>query len=180
MSFSISDYESLVAAHYAQLYRFALSLVRNEPDASDLTQQAFYLLVTRGGQIRDTSKVKSWLATTLYREFLSGQRRSGRYETISMDSKEDIDLPSVDPDMARHLDGVAAVNALHQVPEPFRAPLSLFYLQDHSYHEIAEILDIPIGTVMSRLSRGKAELRRALRAESDQPPNIIPIQSRAI
>lgn len=180
MSFSTSDYEALVAAHYAQMFRFALSLVRNEPDAYDLTQQAFYLLVTRSGQIRDRSKVKSWLATTLYREFLNGQRRSGRHETISMDSKEDVDLPSAEPDMARHLDGMAAVAALYRVPEPFRAPLSLFYLQDHSYHEIAKILDIPIGTVMSRLSRGKAELRRALSSNAEPSSNIIPIQSRAI
>ena len=171
------DYEALVAAHYAPLYRFALSLARNEADASDLTQQAFYLLATKGGQIRDQTKAKSWLATTLYREFLNSRRRGSRFEHVSVE-QDAAELPAVNPDLARQLDGVTAMAALQCVPEPYRAPLTLFYLQDHSYQEIAEILDIPIGTVMSRLSRGKAELRQRL-SETSPASNIIPLRARA-
>lgn len=177
MPLSTSEYEDLVAAHYAQLYRFALSLARNEADASDLTQQAFYLLAAKGGQIRDQAKAKSWLATALYREFLSSRRRGNRFEHVSVE-QDAAELPSVEPNLARNLDGSAAIAALQNVPEPYRAPLTLFYLQDHSYQEIAEILDIPIGTVMSRLSRGKAELRGLL-ADSAQAPNIISMRARA-
>jgi RNA polymerase sigma factor (sigma-70 family) len=177
MPFSDLEYEALVAAHYAQLYRFALSLARNEADASDLTQQAFYLLATKGSQIREQSKAKSWLATTLYREFLNSRRRSTRFEHVSVE-QDAADLPSIDPDLARHLDGNTAVAALQQVPEPYRAPLALFYLQDHSYQEIASILDIPIGTVMSRLSRGKTELRRLL-TDTRTATNIIPMRREA-
>ncbi len=177
MSLSTAEYESLVAAHYAQLYRFALSLARNEADAGDLTQQAFYLLATKGGQIRDQAKAKSWLATTLYREFLNSRRRGNRFEHVSVE-QDAAELPSVNPDLARNLDGAAAVAALQNVPEPYRAPLTLFYLQDHSYQEIADILGIPIGTVMSRLSRGKTELRNLL-ADTATAPNIIPMRARA-
>ena len=66
------------------------------------------------------------------------------------------------PVAANHLDGDAVVRALGNLEEIYRAPLSLFYLQEHSYNEIAEILHVPIGTVMSRISRGKAQLRNQL------------------
>ena len=177
MPFPAAEFEALVAAHYASLYRFALSLARNEADASDLTQQAFYLLATKGTQLREASKAKSWLATTLYREFLNTRRRSTRFEHVSIE-QDAAELPSVEPDLARDLDGAAAIAALQNVPEPYRAPLTLFYLQDHSYQEIADILDIPIGTVMSRLSRGKTELRHLL-TEEHPATNIIPLRHQA-
>jgi RNA polymerase sigma-70 factor (ECF subfamily) len=60
------------------------------------------------------------------------------------------------------LDGATVVQALRQLDETFRAPLALFYLEDHSYRDIAEVLEIPIGTVMSRISRGKELLRKQL------------------
>lgn len=177
MPINTQEYEALVAAHYAQLYRFALSLARSEADASDLTQQAFYLLAAKGGQIRDQAKARSWLATTLYREFLNSRRRGARFEHVSVE-QDAAELPAVEPDLARQLDGTSALAALQSVPELYRAPLSLFYLQDHSYQEIAEILGIPIGTVMSRLARGKAELRSQL-AGKKVAPNIIPLRARA-
>src|SRR5712671_2712561 len=65
-----NDFEQIVAQHYEPLYRFAFSLTRAEADACDLTQQTFYLWATKGHQLRDPSKVKSWLFTILHREFL--------------------------------------------------------------------------------------------------------------
>ena len=66
------------------------------------------------------------------------------------------------PVAADRLDGDAVVHALLDLQEIYRAPLSLFYLQEHSYREIADILNLPVGTVMSRISRGKAQLRKQL------------------
>lgn len=155
------DFEQLVGTYYEGLFRFALSLTRAEDRACDLTQQTFYLWAARGHQLRDHTKVKSWLFTTMHREFLGGRRREVRFPHVSTDDAGH-ELPSVAPTMAADLDGQTVLEAMQQVGEPYRAPLVLFYLEDLSYHEIAEALDVPIGTVMSRLSRAKAQLRALL------------------
>lgn len=142
------------------LYRFALSLSREPFDAADLTQQTFLLWARKGHQLHQQSKVKTWLFTTLYREFLRGERK--RFQQLESDSEIELsDLESL-PVVANQLDGDAVVHALLNLEEIYRAPLSLFYLQEHSYNEIAGILDLPLGTVMSRISRGKAQLRKQL------------------
>ncbi len=155
-------FTQLVDAHYGALYRFALSLARSEADACDLVQQTFYIWATKGAALRDAAKAKTWLFTTLYREFLRGRRRDGRVTALEDLSPEEQDLPAETIDHVRRLDGVQVVGMLQQVDEVFRAPLTLFYLEDLSYQEIADTLEVPVGTVMSRLSRGKAQLRAAL------------------
>lgn len=156
-----AEFEQLVDRYQEPLFRFALSLCRNEPDACDLTQQTFYLWATKGHQLRDASKVKSWLFTTLYRDFISSRRRSARFPHFEVELVEH-ELPSIAPDQVEAMDGGVVTEALLQVDELYRAAVVLFYLEEHSYREIAEILEIPIGTVMSRLSRGKQQLRQIL------------------
>src|SRR6266498_1089465 len=73
------DFERLVQEYHVPLYRFALSLARNENDAADLVQQTFYLWAGKGHQLEDPTKVKSWLFTTLHREFLAKRRRLVRF-----------------------------------------------------------------------------------------------------
>ena len=143
------------------LYRFGLSLSRKESDAADLTQQTFLLWATKGHQLRDESKVKTWLFTSLYREFLGRRRQQDRF-VESEDSPEPITAQAVPAAVMNQLDGDIVSRALLDLEEIYRAPLTLFYLQQHSYKEIAETLDVPIGTVMSRIARGKAQLRKAL------------------
>ena len=155
-------FTQLVDAYYAPLYRFALSLARNPADACDLTQQTFYVWATKGGALRDVTKVKTWLFTTLYREFLKGRRRGARLTAIDDLPPGEDEVPAAETDLALAMDAQLVVEALQEVDEAFRAPLTLFYLEDLPYLEIAEMLEVPIGTVMSRLSRGKAQLRAAL------------------
>lgn len=165
------DFEQLVDAHYAALYRFALSLARHEMEAADLTQQTFYIWAEKGRELRDVAKVKSWLFTTLYREFLGGRRHETRFPKVTLD--EASEQAAVTPVLANKIDGATALHALRSLDENYRAPLTLFYLKQFSYTEIAEILDVPVGTVMSRLSRGKAQLRELLSDQREDAANRI-------
>ncbi|MDX2226993.1 MAG: RNA polymerase sigma factor [Verrucomicrobiae bacterium] len=156
-----TEFESIVTAHYEPLYRFALSLAKCQSRACDLTQETFLIFAQKGAGIRDRSKIKSWLFTTLRREFLGERRHETRFPHEEVGEVEH-ELPTLTPDMAAQLDAADLVASLQELDEDFRMPLTLFYLEDVSYREIAEILEIPIGTVMSRLSRGKTLLRKSL------------------
>ena len=155
------DFQKLVEEFYLPLYRFALSLSRQESDAADLTQQTFLLWATKGHQLRDASKVKTWLFTSLYREFLGRKRQQDRFVEAE-NNPEAISAQAVPASVVNQLDGDIVHRALLALEEIYRAPLTLFYLRQHSYKEIAQTLEIPIGTVMSRISRGKEQLRKAL------------------
>src|SRR5580765_6886464 len=76
---SAAEFETIVSEHYEPLFRFAMSLTRSESDAGDLTQQTFYIWARKGHQLRDISKIKTWLFTTLHREFIGGQRRKSKF-----------------------------------------------------------------------------------------------------
>lgn len=158
---SARDFEGLVARYYEPLYQFAFSLTRAEADACDLTQQTFYVWATKGHQLRDPEKVKTWLFTTLHRMFLETCRRKTRFPHHELESAE-VELPVIQPGAISRLDTAQVVAALGRVDETFQAPVALFYLQDHSYKEIAEILELPLGTVKSRISRGIGQLQRML------------------
>jgi RNA polymerase sigma-70 factor (ECF subfamily) len=154
------EFEMLVTRYYEPLYQFAFGLCRDEADACDLTQQTFYVWARKGHQLRDTTKVKTWLFTTLHRQFLETRRKAALFPPTDLDSVE-ADLPSP-PVAFSQLDSATVLEALARVDEPFQAPVALFYLQDCAYSEIAEILDVPMGTVKSRIARGIAQLQRLL------------------
>jgi RNA polymerase sigma-70 factor (ECF subfamily) len=156
------SFDEIVTAHYEGLYRFALSLTRAEADACDLVQQTFYRWATRGDQLREPAKVKSWLFTTLHREFLGRRRHEDKFPKVEISTVAEDQLTAVTDSAGQQLDGATVMAALQRLEEAYRAPLALFYLEDNSYREIAEILEVPIGTVMSRISRGKALLREAV------------------
>lgn len=155
------EFESVVATFYEPLYQFAFSLTRTEADACDLTQQTFYVWATKGHQLRDASKVKTWLFTTLHRAFLESRRKQTRFPHLEL-SEVPLELPALSPSLVNQLDSAQVLNALAQVDEVYQAPVALFYLEDCSYKEIADILGVPIGTVKSRMARGIAQLQKIL------------------
>jgi RNA polymerase sigma-70 factor (ECF subfamily) len=165
------DFESLVTRYYQPLYQFAFSLTRAEADACDLVQQAFCTWANKGHQLRDASKVKTWLFTTLHREFLVARRKQARFPHVDLDFAAE-ELPVVPPTTVNRLDTAQMLAALSRLEEIYQAPVALFYLQDCSYNEIAAILDVPLGTVKSRLARGLGRLHQLLTVKME-PPNQI-------
>jgi RNA polymerase sigma-70 factor (ECF subfamily) len=171
------DYEQIVALHAGDLYRFAYSLAGTADDASELTQETYCRLLTKGTQVRDRAKVKAWLFTTLYRIFLGWKRHETRFPHLELGEAE-FELPPLTPSMVDKADSELVMDAVLELDERYRVPLILFFLQGLAYREIAAMLDVPIGTVMSRLSRGKDLLREKLSlrvSTGANTDNIVPV-----
>ena len=168
----MDEFEELVDDYYQALYRFGFSLAKSPDRAADLVQQTFVIWAQKGHQLKDRSKAKTWLFTTLYREYLSSSRRSQRHPEMELSDAEH-EIGGEEDHSDRRMDARRAVTLLGKLDETFRAPLTLFYLQQHSYKEIAEILDVPIGTVMSRISRGKDQLRNNMNEPDEGDSRIV-------
>ena len=125
----------------------------------------FTIWAQKGHQLLDRTKAKSWLFTTLHREFLARHRRAQAGPQLVQNEEINLEeMVSIEPAMEREIDGKKALRVLEELEDPFGQPMRLFYLSDMNYREIAETLSVPIGTIMSRLSRGKTLLREKLEA----------------
>ena len=152
---------ALVEEHYALLYRFAFRLTGSVADAEDLTQQAFLTAQRKLDQLRDPSRAKSWLCSILRNTYLRELRSRGSAASVSLANAPEPADEALDE---VHFDEQELQHALQELPEEYRTPLILFYFEEFSYKEIAEQMQVPIGTVMSRLARAKSHLRRRLTA----------------
>ena len=153
--------ERVVSDLYVPVYRFALTLACSETEAADLTQETFLILCGQHEQVREPDKIKSWLFTTLRRTFFRTLRRRQAHPEVELEPKHHLQS-AIDPAGPRSADVGAILSALSELEEDYRTALELFYIADLSYKEISSTLKIPIGTVMSRLSRGKERLRGLL------------------
>jgi RNA polymerase sigma-70 factor (ECF subfamily) len=152
--------ERLVDEHYASLFRYAYRLTGSSADAEDLTQDAFCTAQTKLGQLRDPGKVKSWLFSILRNAFLHRRRTEKHHPFVSLQDMSDVVEPLPDP--LPPVDPARLQEALNELPEVFRTPIILYYFEEFSYRDIAEQMDLPLGTVMSRLARAKGHLRSRL------------------
>lgn len=153
----------LVELHYGSLYRYAMRLSGSASDAEDLTQQAFLVAHRKLEQVRSQEHVRAWLFSILRNNYLKQQRRQQILRQIPWEKVPD---PATDPEEGV-VEGEELQLVLDELPEEFRSPLILFYFREFSYREIAEHLQVPMGTVMSRLSRGREYLRQRLVALQD-------------
>jgi len=149
----------LVADHHAELYRYAYRLCGSVPDAEDLTQQVFLIAQEKLGQVREAGCVRSWLFTVLRNCYL---KTRGRRLALPIAELDVGTLP--EPPPAEPVDAEELQQAINTLGDDFKIVVLMFYFEHRSYREIAELLDIPAGTVMSRLARAKAHLRRSLSA----------------
>jgi RNA polymerase sigma-70 factor (ECF subfamily) len=154
----------LVEDHYDSLYRYAYRLSGSAADAEDLTQDAFGKAMTRHDQLRDPTKARGWLFRILRNDYLHKVRDNRRHKVLSLDAVGE--LPAEPPDAPPEVDSARLQEVLNELDEAFRTPLILFYFEDFSYRDIAEQMDLPIGTVMSRLARAKGYLRTRLASEA--------------
>src|SRR5438876_314594 len=165
MSAAEPNFEELVNRYYRDLYQFGFSLTRSEADAADLTQQTFYIWASKGHQLRQPGNAKRWLLTTLHREFLQQRRRQQRFTEESFDDA--MEQPYDTSDISR-MDVETMLDCLNYINENYRAALVLYYLEDLAYKEIAEVLEIPVGTVQSRIARGKSQLWQLLNGAGER------------
>jgi len=142
------------------VYRYAYRLTGSVPDAEDLTQQVFLTAQERLSQLRKEESARGWLLAILRNYFLKmrQKRRPILAENLGLDMHT---IPAVIPGEA-DIDRERLQQALNELPTKFRLVLTMFYYEGCSYREIADRLDLPIGTVMSRLARAKGHLRAKL------------------
>jgi RNA polymerase sigma-70 factor (ECF subfamily) len=156
----------LVEQHYESLYRYAYRLSGTSADAEDLTQEAFYKAQSQLQQLRDPERAKPWLFSILRNAYLHRIRNERAHKQVSLDAVGDV--PANPAKEVPEFSAEQLQQALNELPEGFRTPVILFYFEDMSYRDIAEQMELPIGTVMSRLARAKAHLRDRL-APADNP-----------
>lgn len=160
----------LVEQHYSAIYGYAYRLSGAVADAEDLTQQTFMIAHQKLHQLREQDKVIRWLYTIARTCFLKSRRRQrpSAAANFELDVNE---IPERFCDDAP-FDEERLQAALNELGDEFKLCVTMFYYEELSYKEIAEQLEIPIGTVMSRLARAKGRLRYALAADSDERAEV--------
>jgi RNA polymerase sigma-70 factor (ECF subfamily) len=152
------------------LYNVAFRYAGNRYDAEDLVQETLYTAYHKFHQLRDSQKFKSWMFTILRNHFLKWQRKKAPVQADEFENGIDYlsQLESVSLRQGaasvyeRKIEAETVQSILDKLPEKYKAVLILYYMEDSSYQEIAEMLGVPIGTVMSRLSRAKQIMKKAL------------------
>ncbi|HEX5447193.1 MAG TPA: sigma-70 family RNA polymerase sigma factor [Pirellulales bacterium] len=150
----------LVADHHAAVFRYAYRLTGATCDAEDLTQQAFLAAHVNLDQLREPEHSRGWLFAILRSCYLRSCRQRRPIAAVNLDLDMNT-VPAESPDELL-VEADELQRAIDELPDEFKLVVLMFYFEGCSYREIAEKLEVPTGTVMSRLSRAKARLRARL------------------
>lgn len=160
---------ALIEVHIPGLRRFACALLRGDRErADDLVQDSLERALSRWHLRRAEGNLRGWLYTILYNRFLSDQHRRKRRGTHDQLTEAiEFELPQIRGGQDEALEYRDLLRAFAALPEEQRSVLLLIGVEDLSYDEAARVLGVPIGTVMSRLSRGRERLRKYLNGDSE-------------
>jgi len=167
-----APFEEEALTHADQLYRIALRLSGSPQTAEELVQETYLRALRAWESYRPGTNLAAWLATILRNVYLDEARKQSRRPAVEvLDDESEYFLydqlagetpPQTHDVVLNRLSGEAILDAIANLPENFREAVVLVDVGDFSYQDAAEILDVPIGTVMSRLHRGRRLLKRAL------------------
>jgi RNA polymerase sigma-70 factor (ECF subfamily) len=171
-----ANFADLAMQHMGSLYTAALRMTRNPSDAEDLVQETYLKAYRAFGTFQEGTNLKAWLYKILTNTFINSYRsRKRRPEQTELDDVEDLYLyrrmggleavaagRSAEEEVLEHFTESDVKDAVESLPEQFRMAVLLADVEGFSYKEIAEILDVPIGTVMSRIHRGRRQLQKLL------------------
>ena len=164
-------FTELVRRHERRVFAVAMRMLGREEDALDATQDALLTLYHKAGQFRGESAFTTWLHRITINACYDILRKKARQPMLHVagdDDREHEPGPPVEDHAGAVVGGIDAERALRMVPEDFRAVLVLADIHDLPYEEIAEILEVPIGTVKSRAYRGRVALARAMGLEASR------------
>ena len=165
-------FAGLIARAGDKAYNFAYRLAGNEPDARDLVQEAFSRALEHAGAYDKTRPFDSWLLRILHNVFLDSMRRHSHSRTVSLDAPAPVEdagwadlLPGEEPSAADELILKESLDllqrALARLPTTYKSAIALCDIEGLSYEEIAQVMEIPVGTVRSRIHQGRVLLRKA-------------------
>ena len=171
-------FASLVERHQGRVYNVCLRVLGDPEDARDATQDAFVSALRKLGQFRGDAAFSTWMHRIAINACYDAMRKRRRQPMLRLVADEGPD-PDPGPPVSDHADEVAGAidvaSALLGVPEEFRVALVLADVQDMAYEEIARVLDVPVGTVKSRVHRGRVALARAMGVDrGDRGPSREP------
>jgi RNA polymerase sigma factor (sigma-70 family) len=163
----LAGFEELAMPLFDALYNFARWLARDSNDAEDLVQETYLKALRSFASFQSGTNFRAWIFRILRNNFLSSRSRVERRMTVAIDSEEEepelaVDTETPETILTDRFNSQLVQRAIDDLPARYRETLLLCEVEEMSYQEIAEILSIPIGTVMSRLARARKSVRESL------------------
>jgi RNA polymerase sigma-70 factor (ECF subfamily) len=176
----LAGFEELAMPLFDSLYNFARWLAHNSNDAEDLVQETYLKALRSFASFQRGTNFRAWIFQILRNTFLSSCAKLDRRKTVAMDSQEEgtalpVETETPETILMSRSNFQLVQRAIDELPVHYREALLLCEVEEMSYREIAEVLSIPLGTVMSRLARARKEVRESLRSRSGAPGLFIEV-----
>jgi len=159
---TISDFEAAAMPQMDDLYRTARRILGSQTEAEDVVQETYLQAWKSFHRFEPGTNIRAWMFKIMFHTIDHHRRKAFRLVTLKEDEEFRFDQLTYEPPIPQEIRDEDLLAALDQVPEHYRAVILLVDVQEFSYKEVAEALGVPIGTVMSRLNRGRKMLRTAL------------------